>query len=198
MYDAAVELIRGCVSMVERIREEATVLIVDDQRQLADALAIHLADKYEVLVAYSGQEALDTIDNNVDVVLLDRRMPAISGDEVLKEIRGRGYDCRVVMVTAVEPDFDVVDLSIGEYLHKPVDTDELERAIERQLLAATTDAPVDEYVGTRSVLQVLEKTKPVSELEKDGRFEQLRTKLDGLERRLDETDEMTTEVIRSV
>jgi len=59
------------------------------------------------------------IDETVDVVLLDRMMPGMSGQEVLAAIRERGLDCRVAMVTAVDADFDVIEMGFDEYLGKP-------------------------------------------------------------------------------
>jgi CheY-like chemotaxis protein len=64
-----------------------TVLIVDDESEVADVYALRLREEYETRTAYGGEEALDTIDSDMDVVLLDRRMPDLSGDEVLERIR---------------------------------------------------------------------------------------------------------------
>ncbi|PSP15165.1 DNA-binding protein, partial [Halobacteriales archaeon QH_10_67_13] len=89
--------------------EPATVLVVDDERDVADAYAAQLEEEFIVMTAYGGQQALDWIDASVDVVLLDRRMPDISGDEVLEKIHGRDLQARVAMVTAVDPDFDIID-----------------------------------------------------------------------------------------
>lgn len=69
--------------------EPATVLVVDDEPDVADAYAAQLDDQYIVSTAYGGDEALERIDVSVDIVLLDRRMPSTSGDEVLERIRNR-------------------------------------------------------------------------------------------------------------
>lgn len=50
------------------------------------------------------------IDEDVDVVLHDCRMPDRSGGQTLERIREQGYDCRVAMVTAVDLDFDIVEM----------------------------------------------------------------------------------------
>lgn len=75
--------------------------------------------------ASSGEKALELLDCAVDVVLLDRNMPGLSGDEVLREISRRGYECRVAMVTAVTPQSDIFDVEIEDYLVKPIHRDEL-------------------------------------------------------------------------
>jgi len=59
------------------------VLIVDDEPDLADLYASWLPEQYAVVTAYDGRGALDALDGSVNVVLLDRRMPGMSGDEVV-------------------------------------------------------------------------------------------------------------------
>lgn len=89
--------------------------------------------EYTVTTAYTATEARDSIHADTDIVLLDRRLPDGSGDEVLQTIRNRGYDCRVAMITAVEPDFDILDLGFDEYLTKPVEQDDLKTTVETLL-----------------------------------------------------------------
>ena len=118
--------------------EALRVLVVDDEREVADAYALRLRGFCDVETAYSGQEALATIDDEeIDIVLLDRHMPGLSGDEVLAELTDREYDGRVVMVTAVDPDFDVLELPFDDYLCKPVEREDLRTVIDqqRQILA---------------------------------------------------------------
>jgi CheY-like chemotaxis protein len=107
----------------------AQVLIVEDKQPLADMYAEWVGESYAVEVAYTGREALDALDHDIDVVLLDRRLPDIPGDEILSEIGERGIDCSVAMVTAVSPDFDVVSLGFDDYLTKPVSIEELRETV---------------------------------------------------------------------
>ena len=72
--------------------DEPTVLVVDDDRQLADLYAAWLRGEYDVRTAYGGEEAIEAMSGAVDVALVDRLMPRIPGDEVLKRI-GRA-SCR--------------------------------------------------------------------------------------------------------
>ena len=71
-------------------------------------------DRYETRTAYGGREALEAVDGSVDVVLLDRRMPEIPGDEVLGRIRTTGYNCRVIVLTAVDPGPDIVEMHFDD------------------------------------------------------------------------------------
>jgi CheY-like chemotaxis protein len=104
---------------------------VDDEVETADLFTEMLRDDYAVRTAYSGEEALGMMNSDVSVVLLDRRMPGMSGDEVLQTIRARDFDCRVVMVTALEPDIGILELPFDEYLVKTVMRDEIRDAVSR-------------------------------------------------------------------
>lgn len=122
-------------------RDDATVLAVDDLREYLDVYEHRLGDEYEVRTAHGGEAALAAVDEDVDVVLLDREMPGVSGDDVLAAIREEGYDCRVAIVTANEPDEDVVGLGYDAYLRKPVSADDLTDVVERlRSLSAYVDA----------------------------------------------------------
>lgn len=127
------------------VDEEATILVVDDERGLADLYTIWLRDRYEVRAAYNGEIALQELDDDTDVVLLDRQMPDVSGDDVLETIRERGLDCRVAMVTAVEPQLDIVDLGFDDYLRKPVDRETLRDTVAQLLRRSAYDASVQQY-----------------------------------------------------
>ena len=94
---------------------DPTVLVVEDEPDIAALYSGFLEERYDVTVAETATEAVDRVDAAVDVVLLDRRLPDGSGDDVLEHIRESGYDCRVAMVTAVEPDFDIIDMGFDLY-----------------------------------------------------------------------------------
>lgn len=163
----------------------ATVMVVDDERDITDLYSSYLLSYYDVITAYGGEQALDKIDGSVDVVLLDRRMPKMSGDEVLEAIRDRGYDCRIVMVTAVEPDFDIVDMPFDDYLTKPVDEDTLIDEVEKQLVLDTYDSRLEEYLRRRAKLAVLEEEKSRAELDTSDRYQELKVVTDSLRQDLE-------------
>jgi DNA-binding response OmpR family regulator len=166
--------------------DDATVLIVDDEREVADVYALRLRDSYDTMTAYGGEDALETVDEDVDIVLLDRRMPDISGDEVLESIRERGLSCRVIMITAVNPDFDILDMAFDDYLCKPVEKADLEAAIDQQLTARRYDERLSEYMNVTSKLALLEGEKTSDRLDEDGDVEALRERAAELREELDE------------
>jgi two-component system, OmpR family, response regulator VanR len=106
------------------------VLVVDDEEDLADALRTALGRAAIAAdVAYDGEDALERLGlNDYDVVVLDRDLPGISGDEVCRAIAGQGLPARVLMLTAARRvDQKVAGLELGadDYITKPFDIPEL-------------------------------------------------------------------------
>ncbi|WP_238479797.1 response regulator [Natranaeroarchaeum sulfidigenes] len=172
----------------------ASILVVDDEERVADLYASHLADTYHVETAYSGSAALELIDDTFDVVLLDRRMPELTGDEVLDRIRSDGYEGKVVVVTATDPDFDILEMPFDEYVVKPVTGETIGKVVETQLLLDSYEMRLNEYFRIKSKLSALERTKSQFELEEDDRYEELTVLAtsirDDLEEMLAEHDEL--------
>ncbi len=167
--------------------EPATVLVVDDEPDVADAYAAQLEDEFIVSTAYGGQEALDKIDDAVDVVLLDRRMPGISGDEVLDKIRERELRIRVAMVTAVDPDFDIIEMPFDDYVIKPVSRDDLFETINRLLTSTEYEERLRRYYALTAKHATLMANKPESELAESEQFNQLESELEQIREELNET-----------
>jgi len=152
-----------------------TVLIVEDQRGLAEAYQTVVATAYETRLATSGPDALDVIDESVDVVLLDRRMPGMSGDEVLVEFDDRGYTAMVAMITAVEPAVDIVELPFDEYVTKPIDNDELLALIDTLLRRREYDDKLREFCSLAAKKSALETVHKEGTPEYDQLVGRLRT-----------------------
>ena len=168
--------------------DRPVVLVVDDEEMTTEAVALWLGDGYEVLTAYSGEEALETLDDRVDVVLLDRHMPGLSGSETLSRIREREFDVRVAMLTAVDPELGVAEMPFDAYLLKPVDDDSLHETVERLCRLADYDDTVGELYAVAQKRAVLESEHPPGILEEN---EEYRTLVEEHERLQGETREVT-------
>ena len=172
------------------------VLVVEDEPDLADLYAAWLGDEYRVRTAYGGQEALDEIDDAddaVDAILLDRRMPGLSGDEVLAAVRERGIDCRVAMVTAVEPDFDILKMGFDDYLVKPVTSDTLRETVEGLLRRGEYDTEMQELFSLTSKKAMLETEKSATELADNKEYQRLTDRINDLRSEADQSLEAVTE-----
>lgn len=173
--------------------DRPTVLIVDDDPRLVRMHASWLSDDYNVERAYNGRQALRSLSEDIDVVLLDRRMPGLSGEEVLEKIRELNVDCRVVMLTAVDPGFDIAEMPFDAYLVKPGFKPELESVIEDVLARSAHDEPVLEYLSLRARRALLESEMTEAELNTRAEYRRLLDRLTELEARLDDPAEQAAE-----
>jgi DNA-binding response OmpR family regulator len=161
------------------------VLVVDDEEDVADALAVQIGDAYDTRVAYGGREALERFDSTVDAVLLDRRMPDVHGDDVLAAIREGDADPVVVMTTAVDPDINILEMDFDDYLVKPVDTETLREALDRHLeTTAGGDPQLSELFSVVSKIDVLEAELSPAELADSEEYDDLLRRLERLRREL--------------
>ena len=110
---------------------EPIVLLVDDEAPFVDTMTKRLAKrKLTVFKSYSGEEALETLKENsqIDLVILDVKMPGMDGIETLKEIRKEFPLVEVIMLTGhatVETSIEGMRLGAFDYLMKPCDMDVL-------------------------------------------------------------------------
>jgi DNA-binding response OmpR family regulator len=106
------------------------ILVVEDERFLADMVAEGLREQaMAVDVAYDGDAALERLGvNEYDVLVLDRDLPGVHGDEVCQEVTRRGVPVRILMLTAsgeVHDRIGGLNLGADDYLSKPFSFDEL-------------------------------------------------------------------------
>ena len=107
------------------------VMLVDDEAPFVETMTKRLEKRdLRVITAFSGQEALKTLDKHqdVDVVILDVKMPGMDGIETLKKIKSAHPLIEVVMLTAhatVESAIEGMRFGAFDYLMKPCDMDQL-------------------------------------------------------------------------
>lgn len=110
----------------------SSILVVEDDAAIRSALVAALADEgYEIEASDNGRSALRRLqESDVDLMLIDVRMPAISGPEVVDALRQQGRDVPVIMMSA-QP---ARRLPRGvRFLQKPFDLDDLFAAIDDAL-----------------------------------------------------------------
>ena len=120
------------------------VLVVEDHAKLAMTVATVLrSEGMAVDVAFDGRDALDHVAvTRYDVVILDRDLPVVHGDDVCRQLVSEGCTSRVLMLTAsgtVRDRVEGLGLGADDYLPKPFDFDELVariRALGRRSLAS--------------------------------------------------------------
>jgi len=114
----------------------AKLLIVDDEADVREFAANFFRKrKINVITASTGEEALGIIEKQkADLVLLDIKMPGIDGIETLKRIKEKDKDAKVIMLTGRKPEDQACfercnQLGAMEYIHKPLELDELEKIV---------------------------------------------------------------------
>ena len=115
------------------------ILVVDDEESITFLLKTEFEDRSEfaVDVALNGADAINLIQSHVyDVVLLDVKMPRVSGIEVLKYVKDHSPTTQVIMLTNltdVKTAIETVKLGAYDFVGKPYDTDQLMATVHRAL-----------------------------------------------------------------
>ena len=112
-----------------------TLLIADDERGIVDTMKAYFSPQYEVLTAYSGEEAIQKAEMQPDLILLDINMPRMDGLTVCQTIREH-VACPILFLTARIESTDKINgfqAGADDYIVKPVDLDELVARITAHL-----------------------------------------------------------------
>ena len=136
------------------------VMLVDDEAPFVETMTKRLKKRdLNVISAFSGQEALDTLDQqrNVDVVILDVKMPGMDGIETLKKLKADYPLTEIVMLTAhatVESAIEGMRFGAFDYLMKPCDMEQLMAKVNE---AARKKRDHEEKIREAHVKEILAK-----------------------------------------
>jgi len=114
------------------------ILVIDDDKSIRESLELYLEEEgYDVHAAPNGTEGLNQfVTITPDVVILDIRLPDIDGFTVLEDLREENEKIKVIMITAhhdMETTIKAMKGGAFDYIHKPIDVDELDIAIGKAL-----------------------------------------------------------------
>ncbi len=171
-----------------------TILIVDDEEMVAESYELYLSDKYETRVETNGGAALCELtpsDREIDLILLDRRMPGMSGDVVAEHIDEYELEYQVIMISAVDPDLDIIDMPVDGYLSKPVSEEEVVEAVERAFLIADYRELLLRYNEAAEKHDIL--MSDFSSGDAPAQLEQLQSRMQSLEEELNDLTESLSE-----
>ena len=135
--------------------EKLTVLVVDDDREIVESIAIFLqADGYLVRKAYNGLEALDIVmTENVHLIILDIMMPELDGIKTLLKVR-ESKNLPIILLSAKSEDADkILGLTAGadDYITKPFNPSELVARVKSQLRRYTSLGGAEKGPGLLTV-----------------------------------------------
>ena len=145
----------------------SVVLVVDDEPALVGMIAELLgAEGYEIVTAYDGEMALRRhVEDSPDLVILDRKLPRLSGDEVCRRIRASSSTTPILMLTGERgPDerAKLLDLGADDYLEKPFSRKELASRVRALLRRAGQGAPRVQIAASVGRLRVDPRTHVAS------------------------------------
>lgn len=111
---------------------DRTVLLADDDTDLRATLRIWIEDVagWDILEASNGADALSKVTDAVDVVVVDRQMPRVSGPAVVERLRERAFDGSIIVLSAFRADTHLDDDMVSTYLTKPIDRGEFIGALD--------------------------------------------------------------------
>ncbi|MCA8959682.1 MAG: sigma-54-dependent Fis family transcriptional regulator [Planctomycetes bacterium] len=154
----------------------ALILIVDDEQPLLQSLSLEMRRAgHDCLIAETGAEAFALLEkNSPDLAILDVRLPDVSGLDVLRHLKNELPEVPVVMVTAfasVDSAVEAMKDGATDYLEKPLDLEELQLVVTRELRNARLVSEVEVYrrgsrrsaessplIGASSVIQEIRNT----------------------------------------
>lgn len=114
------------------------ILIIDDDKSICKMLELYLTEEgFEVSSAFTGSEGIERVEGETPaIVILDIRLPDMDGITTLKRIKRFKKDCYVIMITAfqeMQTTIEAMKAGAYEYIHKPINIDELDIAIKKVL-----------------------------------------------------------------
>lgn len=120
------------------INNNHTILVVDDQMGVRRLLFEAFQEEgYKVDMAANGPDALEKINQvRPDIVLMDMKMPGMSGLEVLREVKKQDKDLKIILMTAygeLEIVAEAMALGVTEYVTKPFDINEVRELVRKAL-----------------------------------------------------------------
>ena len=113
------------------------VLLVDDEPDILSTIKLYLEDRYEILTAENGRDALTIFKiEKPSVIVTDIRMPGMSGIELMRQVKAMEGDAEVIVITGhgdMETAVEALRLGAVDFLVKPVDIERLETGIIKGL-----------------------------------------------------------------
>ena len=162
---------------------DATVLIIEDDREEVAEYAEWL-EGYAVRTAADGERALDALDADVDVVLLDGELADPTAEELLGRIRARRPDCQIGLLSGVSVGDDVLRLDMDEYVPRPIDRDELRETVARLVDHAAVEGAVETYLSLVARRRRIEARRDDADLADDERYRELTGEIPARQRQI--------------
>ncbi|TFG81139.1 MAG: sigma-54-dependent Fis family transcriptional regulator [Spirochaetales bacterium] len=149
------------------------ILVIDDEKNIREGLGEYLKlDGYDVCLAADGREGLQEVERGeIDLVITDLRMPAMSGGELLKQVASRYPSVPVIVLTGhgtVEDAVEAMRSGAYDFITKPVNLDHLsllvKRALERRELARRNEELLREVESQKRVSSIIGRSPAIQRI----------------------------------
>lgn len=152
---------------MNQYNERGLILVVDDEKEITMTLkGFFSAIGYEMLATLDGSEAVKILDTvkNIDLILLDLRMPGVNGIDILKKVRAEMPKTKVIVITAYSKDTkeELEKIGIDGLIPKPIDLSQLIDRIKYVLKDRNEDTRV--YPTKESIKEKAEASIPKAKL----------------------------------
>ncbi|MDD5475562.1 MAG: sigma-54 dependent transcriptional regulator [Syntrophales bacterium] len=129
----------------------ASILVIDDDSSICESLDLYLSEEgYRVRTAMTGTDGLNLfVEESADVVILDLRLPDVDGFSVLEDLQEEDENVKVIMITAyhdMETTITAMKLGAFDYIHKPINVDELDIAVRKALKTVEMEKKIDGFL----------------------------------------------------
>ncbi len=127
----------------------AKILVIDDEKSICETLELYLTEEgYEVFTANTGTDGLNkAVQISPDLIILDIRLPDIDGFTVLEDLKDEHDNtAKVIMITAhhdMETTIRAMKEGAFDYIHKPINIDELDIAIQKALKSSEMEKKIN-------------------------------------------------------
>lgn len=142
------------IIQTEFFKQNAKILIVDDEQDTLDIFRRHLEDEYDIETAHSAEEALKTLDNKTfHIAMTDMVMPGTDGIELLTQIKKRWSHVAVIVISgkaSIGMAVEAMKIGAEEFIEKPVEDLDLIKIIIKKILK--TKWQQEEIKRLRSIL----------------------------------------------
>lgn len=153
------------------------VLIIDDDKSICKMIELYLEEEgFDCFSVFTGGEGLKKVESEPPgIVILDIRLPDMDGITVMDKIKRIKKDCNVIIITAfqdMQTTIEAMKKGAYEYIHKPINIDELDLAIRRVMYEIETTRKMDAILSPSCACREIEtvaiigKTKTMNEIYK--------------------------------
>lgn len=163
-----------------------TVVAVDDTEGGRELYHEWLGEECDLRTAGDREAAVDELDHDVDLLILDRELSGVDGRDVAVELDNHVDGVQIVMVSWQAADFDIVEYPIDSYVEKPVTEDDVIGLLEQYRTQRSYQSDLEEYFALSSKLAAIEAGHSTAELESNPEYDRLKARVEEKRESVDE------------